>query len=549
MSEPAAWPARPTDGTSRGARSRVLRAVSWSYTTGWAVPLAVGIVVRLVFVFINEIDGGDWVSRMLAARDLVDGRGFLWARTPWAEGNYLLAALPMVFGGDAYWSVRVAYAFVASLAIPIIYLIGRRVGGTSAGSVAAWILVFLPHHIYVSTNGAMTEGAFLVCLLGAVLLGSIWVERPHQSRWLAFSGLCVLGAELFRFDGVFVGASIGLLALLARDDRGLIVRRPRAMRAIALFAAVALVYPVALLLSWQAIFGDPLHMTRLAEENALQFFNEGGHPRWPRWLYFTYSALFWPFLAPAFALSPVIWLTAVWGAWIARRKSQTWFVVFPIAVLTVFYLRAVFSYTLLNQLRYITTTAIPLLAFVALPFDTLSPAKRRRLLVACLVGAVATQGLAMVASWTDRGVLSRQVGRFALVRPNQHAARSALQWLDGQAAKGERVIFTPHAESPWLALTLGRDRPEIAQLDVYRTPTIVYDSSGLAAALRDTIATARWVVVSAGQNMQGLQDGLFSELVRPEPIDRSGRLRWNGIEMRLRAEFGALRVFEVLPDR
>ena len=516
---------------------------------GWAIPFAVAIIVRLTFILINDIDSGDWVSRTLWARDFVDHHTALWARTPWPEGNYLLPALPMLFGGDAYWSVRVTAALVASLAIPLIYLVGQRVGGPPAASVAAWVLAFLPHHIYVSANGAMTEAPFLVFLLGATLTGSIWAERPRETRWLIYSGLWVLGAELFRFDGVFVGACIGLLALLTRDDSGFVVRRPWAIRTIALFAAIALAYPVALLLSWRSIYGgDALYMVRLAQDNSLQFFASGEHPRWPRSLYLTYSALFWPFLAPAFALTPAVWGTSLWGAWIARRRVQTRFVLLPIAFLTAFYMRGAFEHTLLNQLRYITAIAIPLLAFFAVPFLKLRPARRRLVAAACVAGALLTQAVAFDAEWHDRGVISRQLGRFALIRPNQHAARDVMKWIDQHVPKGQRVIFTPHVDSPWLALALDKDRPDIATLDVYRTANMVYDSSGMTAALRDTIATARWVVTSGGSNVQGLQDGLVSELVRPAPSDQPGVLQWNGIPMRLRAEIGGLKVFEVVPQ-
>jgi hypothetical protein len=123
-----------------------------------------------------------------------------------------------------------------------------------------------------------------------------------------------------------------------------------------------------------------------------------------------------------------------------------------------------------------------------------------------------------------------------------------MKWIDQHVPEGQRVIFTPHVDSPWLALALDKDRSDIATLDVYRTANMVYDSSGMTAALRDTIATARWVVTSGGSNVQGLQDGLVSELVRPAPSDQPGVLQWNGIPMRLRAEIGGLKVFEVVPQ-
>jgi hypothetical protein len=535
-----------SDGSASPTDKPWSRAARWSEVTGWAAPAAVAVAVRLTFIVFNEMDAGDWAHRTARARAFVEhGAGF-WAREPWPEGNYLLPALPMLLGGDAYWSVRVFSALIASLAVPLIYLLGRRIGGRRAGIVAAWILALLPYHIYISANGAMTEGPFLVFVLGASLAGSIWFERPRERRWLIYSGLCVLGAELFRFDGVFVGGSIGLLALLARDDGSYAVRQPRLLRTIALYAAIALAYPVALLVAWRFMYGDALYMIKVAQAHPLQYLVSGDHPRWPRWFYVAYSAAFWPLLGPAFALTPGIWLTSIWGAWTARRRVQTWFVALPIAVLTLFYLRAVLAHTLLNQLRYITALAIPLLAFVALPFRELSATRRRLLAAACVAAALATQALAFDAAWHDRGVISRQLGPHALIRPHQHTARSVVKWIDQHVPPGQRVVFTPHAHSTWLALAISADRADISRLTIYRTPNLVYDRSGMVNALRDSVATAQWVVTSGRRNMQGLRDGLVAELVQPVPADQSGCLQWNGIHMRLRADFGAMRVFEIV---
>jgi 4-amino-4-deoxy-L-arabinose transferase-like glycosyltransferase len=523
-------------------------AARWSHMPGWAVPFAVAAALRLIFILFNETDPGDWVTRTVRAHDVVERGAGIWARTPWPEGNYLLPALPMLLGGDPYWSVRVFAAAVASLAVPLVYLLARRIGGPRAAPVAAWILALLPFHIYISANGAMTEGPFLVFVLGASLTGSLWFERPWERRWLIYAGLCVVGAELFRFDGVLVGAAIGLLALFARDGASSVVRRPRHIRTIALYAAIALAYPVALLLSWRLMYGDAFYMVTFAADATRQFFVSGAHLRWPRWLYAVYSGAFWTFLAPAFALTPVIWLTSVWGAWAARRRPQTWFVLLPVGVLVLFYLHAALTHTVLNQVRYITAVSLPLLVFVGVPFGLLSRGQRRLLASACVVGALATQSISLYAAWRERGVISRQLGPYALVRPNQHTAQRVAKWLDRHGANGQRVIVTPHAESAWLTLAVGTDRPNIVLLHVHRTPNQVYDSSGMANAIRDSLATAQWLVTSGRRNTHGLQDGLVSELVQPTPSTQSGSLQWNGIHMHLRADFGAMKVFEVVPN-
>ncbi|MEO5510526.1 MAG: glycosyltransferase family 39 protein, partial [Longimicrobiales bacterium] len=320
----------------------------------WGLALFVGIVLRLYVVWANELDGGDWVARTIRAGEFVRGVAPIWAQTPWPEGNYLLPAIPIALGGDSYWSVRVFCALFAALAIPLICLIGRQFGGLQGGRTAAWILALLPFHIYISANGAMTEGPFLVCVLAAIASAVRWAENPSRTRWLVAAGLCVAAAEAFRFDGVFVGASIGLVALFVKDERRLVVRQPRILGAIALFGLVALVYPIALFLSWKHLYGDPLYMVKFAEENTAQFYSGGGHQRWPRWFYILYCLGFWPFVGPIFALTPLIWAVSWLGVWRARAHVKTWILVLPIIVLTAFYMRAALSYTLLNQIRYVT---------------------------------------------------------------------------------------------------------------------------------------------------------------------------------------------------
>ena len=530
----------------RPAASEPTRAISARVERGgWLPPLLLGILLRLIFVRVNEMDGGDWVSRTMHAMRFARGLSPIWAQTPWPEGNYLLPAIPIALGGDPYWSVRVFCALFSALAIPIVFFLGQQLGGRRGGLLAAWTLAILPFHVYISANGAMTEGPFLVFVLGAMVSAIFWAEQPTRSRWLIASALCVVGAEAFRFDGVFVGASIGFVALFVKDEQGAVIRRPWILAAIAAFAVIALTYPIALVISWKAMWGDPLHMVKIAEENTTQFFGSGTHLRWSRWFYSIYSIGFWSFAGPIFALTPIIWLASWVGVWRQRRHVATWFLVLPLVVLTLFYTRAALAHTLLNQIRYVTALSVPLLACFWVSVATFPPRTRRLAIGVALGSMVLTQIIPIDAAWHDRGVVSRQLATYALIRPRQYVARDVVQWINRSATSDQKIVFTPHASGAWLALADHGSVASVRRLNIYRTSNLVYDRVGLAAAIRDSLQSADWIVTSGGTNTEGLQDQLVTELVLPKRMGADSALVWNGVPMRLARDFGTMRVYRV----
>jgi hypothetical protein len=159
-----------------------------------------------------------------------------------------------------------------------------------------------------------------------------------------------------------------------------------------------------------------------------------------------------------------------------------------------------------------------------------------------------TQIIPIDAAWHERGVLSRQLGSYSLIRPNQYSAREALRWIDQNAAPAQKVIFTPHASSTWLSLSPYRGRARVEPMTIYRTNNLVFDSTGMVDAIRDSLQSADWVVVSTRNNTEGLQNGLFTELLVPHEAGASGSLIWNGIPVKQAATFGGLRIYAIQRD-
>ncbi len=519
--------------------------------TRWIPPFVVGLLLRVAVVFRLDVEPGDWVSRTLYAADFLAGTKPLWASTPWPEGNFLLPAVVLAVGGDAFWSVRLLYALLSALAIPAVFCLSREVTDEQAAPYAAWALAFLPFHIFVSANGAMTEGVFITCILVAIYAALRWRRQPDRSVWLLVSGLCIVGAEAFRFEGVLVGACLGLLALWTRlPDGRSVLRSVPAAATLTLFGVICLLYPLSLLWSWNDMFGDPMYMAKYANANTLQFFEGDGHSRWPTWFYFTYSVAFWPMAGPAYVLTPVIWILALRGAAKAPRQRSL-FVLLPVVVLTIFYLRSVLSYQLLNQMRYIAPLAVPLLPFVAHGFRTLAERWRRPVLLAAAASFVATQGLTIESAYHDRGVLSRQLGVFSLLKPFQYSAKDALESLQKPSTREGVIVVTPHVVSTWLRLNGGPDvlsnrlrSPSIYRLD---DPNAVYTSMEYKEFLGQQIDSARFVAVSKSARTVGLKDGLVKEVVTPSrDVDRI--LTWNGRRFREHGVFGDIVVLERVPN-
>lgn len=82
-------------------------------------------------------------------------------------------------------AVRFPSAVAGSLAIPLIYLLGRRVAGQSAGLVAALLLAMNPYHIWYSQEAKM----YAIVVLLAILSSLLFVEaltRNQTSHWVGY---------------------------------------------------------------------------------------------------------------------------------------------------------------------------------------------------------------------------------------------------------------------------------------------------------------------------------------------------------------------------
>jgi 4-amino-4-deoxy-L-arabinose transferase-like glycosyltransferase len=191
----------------RGVALAAVLAVAFGLRLAWA--LGVASATRWRFAW-------DASSYDRLARELVEGKGFLWLTgEPTA---FLLPGYPFVLAG-AYWLfgddllvAKLLNVVLATLTCFFTYRIGLRAYGPRVGLLAAAIFAVFPGDIYFAST-TLSEVFFVCVLCGSLCAWLAWSDGTAQSgpgRWLllgALSGIAALtrGVAVF-FPVVFAAA-------------------------------------------------------------------------------------------------------------------------------------------------------------------------------------------------------------------------------------------------------------------------------------------------------------------------------------------------------
>ena len=176
---------------------------------------------------------GDALTFHLVAQRLADGEGFRAPYTdePTAEhppGWEVVLAAADLLGADSFTSHRVLGAFIGTLTVVGVGLLGRRIGGDAIGLVAAAIAAINPM-LWGADVSLMSEPLYGLLLVAALLAATHVRDRPTV-------GPAVLLGALIGLAALTRGEAIAFLVLLVVP---LLWRRWRPMAAA--FAAMLLV--------------------------------------------------------------------------------------------------------------------------------------------------------------------------------------------------------------------------------------------------------------------------------------------------------------------
>jgi 4-amino-4-deoxy-L-arabinose transferase-like glycosyltransferase len=195
-----------------------------SFGGGIALAAVAGLALRLFYVFgpgRHVTEFGDYHYFHSAANLIAEGHWFVDPNWHLISAKYvpsathpplwtLLLGGASWFGGTDELAHRAVGCFVGAVAIVLIGLLGRRVGGPLVGLVAASLAAVYP--VLIGADGSlMSEPLFGVFVLSALLLAFRLRDRP--SLWMAVAlGVAVGLSALTRSEGL---ALLFLLALPA----------------------------------------------------------------------------------------------------------------------------------------------------------------------------------------------------------------------------------------------------------------------------------------------------------------------------------------------
>jgi 4-amino-4-deoxy-L-arabinose transferase-like glycosyltransferase len=129
----------------------------------------------------------------------------------WSPGAPLLyAAAFYATGGAREGTARIVEALLGVAAILVVYLLGRRLGGRTAGLIAAFAVAVYPPFIH-STGELMSEPPAILTLPAAVL-AFLWASEQERLRAWLVPGLLFGLTAMLRPEYLVVGAAFVVFA-------------------------------------------------------------------------------------------------------------------------------------------------------------------------------------------------------------------------------------------------------------------------------------------------------------------------------------------------
>ena len=177
-----------------------------------------------------------------------------------------LLAIPINVLGRTTLAIRFLSPIAGALAIPVIYLFGRRLWGPVVGLIAALLLAGSHLHLHYSRLGMTNIWDPLLTLMVLGLVYAAWQSR-RATLWLLFGLTAGLSAYWYTTSHLLPMMLAGLLLLLLLHDRRELWRQGRYVLAAGL---LALVVSLPILLFYRTnpgVFTDRLNVLGIFQSN------------------------------------------------------------------------------------------------------------------------------------------------------------------------------------------------------------------------------------------------------------------------------------------
>jgi hypothetical protein len=202
----------------RAFMARSLRVGSHEIPMAVIVPIAVGVLIRVVFAYTDNLVGPDEAAYLGTGANIWNGKGIVYRGGPELHFPPLL---PVILGAIAKVTpephhATVLVTFVSSCALlAIVGALAWRISGRRAGILALWIGALSPGigvNLAKGTGGSEAIYAAVLCGAALVAIGKrgTWDERPSLIR-AGFVGVLIGAAYLFRPEGILISAVFGVV--------------------------------------------------------------------------------------------------------------------------------------------------------------------------------------------------------------------------------------------------------------------------------------------------------------------------------------------------
>lgn len=221
--------AAPSPETIPHGRRELSPALSYAFLA--AITIAGG-VLRFLHLTRKSFWLDEGVSVMLARLDLPNLLHILWRREANMALYYALLRMWLHFGSGDYF-VRALSALISLAAIPVIYLLGKRLFNSTTGLLAATLFSVHAWQVrYAQEVRSYSLYVLLTALSCLFLLAAL--EKPTRRNWAAYVAASVLAIYSHFFSVLVIVAQGAAVYFLDRDERASAQFR-RSLKTIGLF--------------------------------------------------------------------------------------------------------------------------------------------------------------------------------------------------------------------------------------------------------------------------------------------------------------------------
>jgi Dolichyl-phosphate-mannose-protein mannosyltransferase len=208
--------------------------------------MLLGLGLRLDYAWEGRAPVYDAVAYGNIAANLDRGRGFTVGESATQPSTNYSPGLPLlvstiyrVSGGIHERLARVLLALIAWLSVPLTFLIGRRLAGSTAGLVGAAAVAIYP--ALLEYGGMLMSEPLATTLLAGSVLAMLWADDGDRLRRWALAGALLGALALTRPE--YLGVAIVLVAVVFARGIGAEWRRSLGQAAVLALGVVLVVLP------------------------------------------------------------------------------------------------------------------------------------------------------------------------------------------------------------------------------------------------------------------------------------------------------------------